>query len=177
MITKNHSHVTSTIIQTPLRAMIAVGDEQALYLLQFVDDNNSHKTLGKLEQILKKAIKSGSTPVLAMITDELHAYFAGSLRFFKTPIAMVGTAFQQATWQALQQIPFGTTASYATLAHSIGKPTGYRAVARANSTNLLPIIIPCHRIINSNGDLGGYNGGLERKQWLLNHEKNLSLLA
>lgn len=84
---------------------------------------------------------------------------------------MIGSSFQMRVWEELEKIPFGQTRSYQEIATAIGRPTACRAVARANSTNQLAIIIPCHRVINSSGALGGYAGGLSRKQWMLKHEQ------
>jgi len=105
------------------------------------------------------------------LTDELTAYLAGTLDTFTIPLAPVGTPFQHQVWRALQQIPAGQTRSYAHIARAIGRPAALRAVARANATNPIAILIPCHRVIGSDGSLTGYAGGLERKQWLLDHER------
>jgi len=103
---------------------------------------------------------------------ELEAYFAGHLTHFETPLATSGTEFQRQTWNALQTIPHGETRSYAQLAEMIGKPAAIRAVASANANNGLALIIPCHRVIAKNGGLGGYAGGLTRKQQLLDLESS-----
>ena len=102
---------------------------------------------------------------------ELHRYFDGELHEFKTPIAWVGTKFQRQVWEALRRIPFGETRSYTQLAGAVGRPTAVRAVAQANGANPLALIVPCHRVINANGKLGGYGGGLSRKAWLIQHER------
>jgi AraC family transcriptional regulator of adaptative response/methylated-DNA-[protein]-cysteine methyltransferase len=136
--------------------MTAIGDDQALYELNFgIDD--SHPI--------------GSPRPLLMIQKELGLYFQGKLQEFKTPISYPGTPFQIETWQQLLNIPYGQTRSYGEMARLMGKPTHFRAVARANSTNRLAIIIPCHRVINTGGALGGYAGGIDKKQWLLDHEQ------
>lgn len=107
----------------------------------------------------------------AMVQHELDAYFSGTLRNFKTPIALIGTPFQRAVWAAVQAIPYGQTRSYADIARAIGKPKAVRAVGQAIGANPVWIIVPCHRVIQSSGGLGGYAGGVERKQWLLEHER------
>lgn len=144
-------------ILTPLGAMLATANQDALYSLEFTDapcrDN---------ETILPAPIK--------MLIKELADYFAGRLKVFKTPLVLEGTNFQKNTWQALMRIPYGVTISYAELSTNIGNPTAFRAAANANGKNKFPIIVPCHRVINSNGKLGGYSSGLERKIWLLKHE-------
>ena len=103
---------------------------------------------------------------------ELEQYFAGSLRDFTVPIKLHGTPFQLAVWQELLKIPYGETRSYKDIALAIGKPKATRAVGGANHNNPISIIVPCHRVIASDGSLGGYGGGLDIKQWLLELEKH-----
>jgi AraC family transcriptional regulator of adaptative response/methylated-DNA-[protein]-cysteine methyltransferase len=103
----------------------------------------------------------------------LDNYFAGKLKQFKTPIFWSGSVFQKIVWDALVRIPYGETRSYADVAASLGKPSAFRAVANANGANPLAIVVPCHRVINTDGGLGGYGGGLARKKWLIDHEKQL----
>src|SRR5262245_29831585 len=110
--------------------------------------------------------------VLLDAARQLHAYLSGSLLRFDLPLAPAGTPFQQRVWQALQAIPYGTTMSYSQLAALIDEPGKARAVGHANGRNPIPIIIPCHRLIGSGGDLTGYGGGLERKRWLLDLESS-----
>lgn len=102
---------------------------------------------------------------------ELNKYFTGRLRIFEVPVILEGTDFQKRVWQELMKIPYGKFLTYGEIARAIGSPGAARAVGNANNKNKLPIIIPCHRVIASTGDLTGYAGGLERKQWLINHEK------
>ncbi len=106
---------------------------------------------------------------------QISEYFAGSRQEFDLPITLEGTEFQQQVWQELRSIPFGQTVSYGDLARSIGKPSAVRAVGAANGDNPVSIIVPCHRVIGSDGGLTGYGGGLPRKQWLLKHEGGLML--
>jgi methylated-DNA-[protein]-cysteine S-methyltransferase len=106
------------------------------------------------------------------LTEVLRGYFAGELRAIDSvPVQTAGTPFQQEVWRALRQIPCGTTISYAQLAEQIGRPKAVRAVGLANGSNPIPIVVPCHRVIGSDGSLTGYGGGMERKRWLLEHEK------
>ena len=104
------------------------------------------------------------------LRDQLGEYFSGQRKTFDYPLAPKGTEFQLAVWNALLAIPYGATVTYAELAQRIGKPSAVRAVGAANGANPIPVIIPCHRVIGSNGTLTGYGGGIERKQWLLAHE-------
>lgn len=103
--------------------------------------------------------------------QQLTAYFAGTLTKFDLPLKLQGTIFQQQVWEALKTISYGTTMSYGELAQQIGQPNAFRAVGVANGRNPVSIIVPCHRVIAANGKLTGYGGGIERKQWLLNHER------
>jgi methylated-DNA-[protein]-cysteine S-methyltransferase len=108
---------------------------------------------------------------LAGLRDTLDRYFAGEVAALDTvPVELNGTPFQKTVWQALRRIPAGTTISYAELARRIGEAAAVRAVGAANGANPVAVIVPCHRVIGSNGSLTGYGGGLDRKQWLLAHE-------
>lgn len=102
--------------------------------------------------------------------QQLDEYFSGKRRHFTVTLALAGTDFQKAVWGQLEQIPYGKVVSYRDVARSIGKPAASRAVGNANGTNPIPIIIPCHRVIGSDGSLAGYSSGVWRKEWLLNHE-------
>lgn len=155
---------------TPIGAMIAVTDAQYVHLLQFTDMPKLARHIQKLQQRLHATIEPGTNAVTKQLAHELEQYFAGTLHNFTVPIKTYGTSFQLRTWQTLQTVPYGTTASYAQLAQMVYHPTAHRAVANANGTNDLIIIIPCHRIIRNGGQLGGYGAGVERKQWLIEHE-------
>ena len=109
-------------------------------------------------------------PTLAAAADELRAYFAGELRSFAVPLRTDGTPFQQKVWGELRRIPYGQTISYAELASRVGNPLAARAVGSANGKNPICVVIPCHRVIAADGTLGGFGGGLWRKEWLLKHE-------
>lgn len=158
-------------LDTPLGPMLAIADEQALYLLEFVDRRGLEREILRLRQKTHAVIIPGETGVIHAITEELKYYFAGQLQQFKTPLHLLGSAFQQQVWRALQKIPYGETVAYADLAKHVGRHTAFRAVANANGANQLAIIIPCHRVTNTNGQLGGYGGGLVRKEWLIRHER------
>lgn len=104
------------------------------------------------------------------VIEQLREYFSGARRTFDLALAPRGTRFQVAVWNELLKIGYGETITYAELARRIGKPSAVRAVGAANGANPIPVIVPCHRVIGSNGTLTGYGGGIERKQWLLAHE-------
>jgi methylated-DNA-[protein]-cysteine S-methyltransferase len=108
---------------------------------------------------------------LAEVTAQLDAYFAGRLQTFSLDLSAHGSAFQRDVWQALLEIPFGETASYGEIAASVNRPGAARAVGAANGRNPISIIVPCHRVIGAGGSLVGYGGGLDRKRWLLDHER------
>lgn len=163
----------STWIDSPLGAILVISDENGLYLLEFVERRGLEKEIKNLIINLKANIIPGRTSAIDLIEQELAEYFTSNLKEFKTPIHLLGTPFQQVVWKELIRIPYGETRSYMTQAKAINKPTATRAVANANGANQLAIIIPCHRIINSNGNLGGYGGGIHRKKWLLEHETRL----
>jgi methylated-DNA-[protein]-cysteine S-methyltransferase len=110
------------------------------------------------------------TGVLELTVAQLAEYFAGGRRVFDLPLAPRGTEFQERVWRALLEIPHGETWSYGELARAIGRPSASRAVGAANGRNPISIIVPCHRVIGSNGDLTGYGGGMPAKRWLLAHE-------
>ena len=122
------------------------------------------KTVADSKAILEETV------ILQEANKQLQEYFAGTRSVFDLPLALKGTAFQQKVWQALKEIPFGETRSYGEIAKSIGQPKASRAVGGANNKNPLPIFIPCHRVIGTNGKLVGYAGGLEIKKILLNVE-------
>ena len=157
-------------LDTKLGPMIAIADEAGLYLLEFIERCGLEREVKRLRLRTNAAIIPGITDPIKSITLELESYFDGQLKVFKTPLNLLGSPFQRSVWEELMRIPYGNTRSYMAQASSIGKNRAYRAVANANGANQLAIIIPCHRIINSNGGLGGYGGGIARKKWLLEHE-------
>ena len=162
-------------LDTPIGTMIAIADENFLYLLEFVDGRGIEKEIERLQTHMQSQIVLGITKPILSIERELKEYFNGALKSFNTPFVLLGTDFQQSVWHALTTIPYGHTKSYADQAQVIEKPSACRAVGTANGANQLAIIIPCHRIITSDGKLGGYGGGVTRKQWLLAHERNNQL--
>lgn len=168
----HHLILYATWIDSPLGPMLAIADEEKLFLLEFVERRGLEREIECLRKKMKVAIIPGMTKPLYLIEQELKKYFEGSLKKFETPIFLLGSDFQKEVWQALLKIPYGTTKSYAEQAAAMSIPKATRAVANANGANQLAIVIPCHRIINSNGALGGYGGGVARKEWLLQHERD-----
>jgi AraC family transcriptional regulator of adaptative response/methylated-DNA-[protein]-cysteine methyltransferase len=158
-------------LDTPLGPMTAIADEHSLHLLEFVDRRGLEREIERLRLRQKAGIAPGRTAPIEQIEEELAEYFAGRSMLFKTPLARAGSPFQNAVWDALLTIPPGETWSYAQLARTVGRPQAVRAAGTANGANQLAIVIPCHRVINTSGELGGYAGGLPRKRWLLEHER------
>ncbi|WP_028608732.1 bifunctional transcriptional activator/DNA repair enzyme AdaA [Paenibacillus harenae] len=167
----DHHILKASWLDTQLGPMIAIADEEALYLLEFVDRRGLEREVERLRLRTKSAIIPGHTAPIISIQSELEDYFNGKRFEFKTPLYLLGSSFQKEVWEQLKKIPPGQTSTYADVAAAIGRPSAYRAAAQANGANQLAIVIPCHRVINSNGEFGGYGGGLSRKRWLLQHEK------
>ncbi|ACS83838.1 bifunctional transcriptional activator/DNA repair enzyme AdaA [Musicola paradisiaca] len=168
---RRHRLLKAAWIDTPIGTMLAVADEHALHLLEFVDRKGLPGELEKLKQHTASNIIMGTLPVIEHLREELRDYFAGRRFRFETPLAQHGTLFTRRVWDALSAIPYGTVESYRTLATRVGNTAACRAVARANGANPLAIVVPCHRVIGADGSLTGYAGGLWRKKWLLEHER------
>jgi len=163
-------HLFIQKINTPVGKLTLIGDDTHLYLLEFDNEERLDKQQKALQKAFPHTLKENDSAPLKSIKEELTQYFCGKLQKFNTPIKMIGTPFQIKVWNELLNTPFGTTKSYKTQAEAIGYDKGFRAVANANGKNKLSIIVPCHRIIASNGKLGGYGGGITRKQQLLDLE-------
>ncbi len=158
-------------IESPLGPMLAVADDRGLHIFDWVDRRGLERAIGALRKKEAAVIVPGEHPVLDQIEREIGEYFAGRRSKFDVKLASRGTDFQRGVWDQLLRIPPGETRSYAGIAQKIDRPTAMRAVARANGDNFRAIVIPCHRVIGSDGSLTGYGGGLARKQWLLDHER------
>jgi len=158
---------------TPLGHMVALFTPKGLALLEFAHDTRRlDREWRDVERHAGAPAQPGDDARTRALGDEIAAYFNGRLKHFKTPLDWVGTPFQQRVWQALLDIPYGQTRSYGEQARSIGRPTATRAVAAANGANKVSIVVPCHRVIGSDGSLTGYGGGLARKRWLLQLEES-----
>src|SRR5690606_38014546 len=158
-------------IETPLGTMIACAGESGISMLEFSDKKSLGAELEEISRHLGAHIIPGESSIFAKLEEELHEYFNGERKAFSVPISPVGTDFQKKVWEVLLKIPYGTTTSYREQATILGNPKAVRAVANANGLNKISILIPCHRIIGSNGTLTGYGGGIWRKQKLLELEK------
>jgi AraC family transcriptional regulator of adaptative response/methylated-DNA-[protein]-cysteine methyltransferase len=165
--------ISVTWIESPLGPLVAGATEKSLVLLEFTDRRMLEAQFRTLGRIFGRPMVPGETGVLTQLRGELQQYFSGLLRTFTVPLEFPGSEFQRRVWKALLGIPYGTTLSYEDLARRVGIARGQRAVGHANGLNRIGIVIPCHRVINKDGKLGGYGGGVWRKQWLLNLEKGL----
>jgi O-6-methylguanine DNA methyltransferase len=182
-------------IQTPVGPMLALASDEALCALEFAAEPASslfgephprstasragRGRLSRLEARLDRwfvpyRIEDGSNDVLNRTREWLAAYFDGEQREIPTTLDMRGQTFELRVWRTLREIPAGRTSTYGALAKQLGSPGASRAVGLANGANPIAIIVPCHRVIGSNGTLTGYGGGLDKKQWLLDHEKRWS---
>jgi len=158
-------------IGTPLGSMIMGVHDGGLCLLEFAERRMLDTQLKRLRQRMGRVFLPGDHPLMKQVKQELGSYFEGKLRKFSVPLQAPGTAFQEAVWAALVKIPYGEMQSYADVAGKIGKASAVRAVGRANGDNRIAIIIPCHRVVGSDGELTGYGGGLWRKEYLLAMEQ------
>lgn len=157
---------------TPLGPMIAAATPRGICLLEFADRRMLETQFERLRRIFRGPMALGEHRWLRQLNSELEKYFDGDLRQFSVPLDLKGTPFQTKVWNRLLEIPYADTFSYERLAKSVGSPNGQRAVGRANGDNRVAIVVPCHRVIRSDGQLCGYGGGIWRKQWLLEHERS-----
>lgn len=157
-------------IESPVGLLLAGATEDAVVLLEFSERKILEEQLDTVRKRLKTSIVPGNNPLLDAVRKQLGEYFTRQRRDFDLPLAYPGTAFQEKVWSSLLRIPYGETRSYLQLARTIGDVKATRAVGTANGMNRIAIVIPCHRVINANGELGGYGGGLWRKRILLDLE-------
>ncbi len=159
-------------LETPIGTLLIITDKQErMRALDWCDHEDRMHRLLRLHA-KKKAFELQAGPLPTAIHNALGAYFAGNFALVNNiPVTTGGSVFQQTVWQALRNIPAGTTLSYGALAKKLGRPKAVRAVGGANGANPVGIVIPCHRVIGMDGSMTGYGGGLERKRWLLAHEK------
>lgn len=166
------NHIISTMqILTPLGPMLAGATDKGICLLEFVDRRMLETQIKRLSKRLRSQFVPGSSKLLDELQCQLQEYFSGKRRDFTVPLVMPGTPFQKKVWEKLLAIPYGSIHSYKEQAEIIDAPNAVRAVAKANGDNNIAIVVPCHRVVGSNGELVGYGGGLWRKQFLLKHEK------
>jgi AraC family transcriptional regulator of adaptative response/methylated-DNA-[protein]-cysteine methyltransferase len=168
---KDKQIINITRLETPLGTMFACAAEQGICLLEFTDRKMLETELKSLAKQLNANIIQGANKHFDLLRRQLDEYFEGKRKEFTIQLFTPGTEFQQSVWKVLQTIPYGSTYSYKQQAIALKKPDAFRAVANANGMNRISIIIPCHRVIGEDGNLIGYGGGLWRKKWLLDLEK------
>jgi AraC family transcriptional regulator of adaptative response/methylated-DNA-[protein]-cysteine methyltransferase len=166
--------ITVTRILTPLGPMLAGTTDQGICLLEFTDRRMLETQIARLKKLLTAGFITGTHEYLELLEQQLHEYFTGKRRQFTISLALSGTEFQLQAWKYLQDIPYGETRSYRQQATAIHNTKATRAVARANGDNRIAIVIPCHRVIGSDGKLTGYGGGLWRKKYLLDLERGFN---
>jgi AraC family transcriptional regulator of adaptative response/methylated-DNA-[protein]-cysteine methyltransferase len=166
--------ITTVNIESPLGELIAGATDEGICLLEFTDRKRAARECKELTKLLKQQFERGEHEHLTTLIKQVEEYFNGSRKEFSLPLITPGTDFQNDVWKELLKIPYGATRSYQEQANALNRPDSVRAVANANGMNRISIIIPCHRVIGSNGRLTGYGGGLKRKKWLLDHEKKFS---
>jgi AraC family transcriptional regulator, regulatory protein of adaptative response / methylated-DNA-[protein]-cysteine methyltransferase len=157
-------------LDSPLGPLLAAAREEGIVLLEFTERRLLEAQFDSLRKHFKVSLVPGEHHHLRQLKTELGEYFRGARTRFTLPLAYPGSEFQRAVWTALLDIPYGQTCSYDDLARAVGRPGACRAVGTTNGKNRIAILIPCHRVVNKNGRLGGYGGGLWRKQRLLEIE-------
>jgi methylated-DNA-[protein]-cysteine S-methyltransferase len=167
------------ILATPIGEMLTLSSDQGLCALEFVEVRNASRPRERLTRLDRRLAKwfprheivDGESEVIVHTRRWLQDYFAGTAAAVDLRLDMRGAAFEKQVWSALLEIPAGETTSYGAIAKRLGSPSASRAVGLANGANPIAIVVPCHRVIGSTGALTGYGGGLDRKTWLLDHER------
>jgi methylated-DNA-[protein]-cysteine S-methyltransferase len=159
------------VVDSPIGPLTLIGTASGLEGLLFGDET------GRCRNSFPAPPNDAPAPALLTAAQQLREYFAGERHTFEIPLTLNGTPFQRRVWDALLRIPYGQTTTYGHLATLLGQPTALRAVGAANGRNPIAIVVPCHRVIGSNGDLTGFGGGLSTKAWLLNHERAIAPAA
>lgn len=174
MNTTSHTTYRRTTMPSPIGTLTIVSDERAVVAIDWHGESAHEAMIGDAEIV---DVTADDHPPLAAAVRQLGEYFDGVRTEFDLPLAAAGTAFQHQAWDALTRIPFGETVSYGEQAVMLGDRNKARAVGAANGRNPIPIVVPCHRVVGSNGHLTGFAGGLEAKAWLLDHEFRIRAAA
>lgn len=170
--TQTKEIIITTTFSTPIGEMFAAASKKGLVLLYFFTPYDIEANIDKLKKTLKADVIPGNNEIFDALKTQLTEYFTKKRTTFEIPLQLVGTTFQIKAWKELLNIPYGKTISYKEQAIKIGNEKAFRAVANANGQNMIAILVPCHRVIASNGKLSGYTGGVEKKEFLLKLEKN-----
>jgi AraC family transcriptional regulator of adaptative response/methylated-DNA-[protein]-cysteine methyltransferase len=163
--------VVTTALDSPVGPLLAGANDDGICLLEFAEPARQQGQLAALRRHFGGPVEPGRNEHIDRLAEELTDYFAARRRDFTVPLVPSGTPFQRRVWEQLLRIPYGETRSYEDIARAVGVPTGSRAVGMANGQNRIAVVIPCHRVINKGGGLGGYGGGLWRKEFLLDLER------
>lgn len=166
--------ISCAFYESPVGTLYLGAGDKGIVFIEFKNESKFDEQKTKLKKRLKDEFSERETPLIKELKKQLDGYFSGKRKDFDLPIQMSGTEFQKSVWNQLLTIPHGETRSYKQQAENIGNPKAVRAVANANGDNLISIVIPCHRVIGANGSLTGYGGGLDNKEWLLNHENKFN---
>ena len=171
---KTGNCILTAWIESPMGPLVTAATDKGICLLEFSDRRMLDAQFTTLRKLFKSPIVPRENKHIILLRKELKKYFEGALKQFTVPIIFPGSQFQQKVWNELLKIPCGKTVSYEDIAIKVGTPKAQRAVGHANGLNRIAIVIPCHRVVNKNGNLGGYGGGLWRKQRLLELEKQVN---
>ena len=174
---KDCAAITLSWIETAVGPLVVGTTDEAICLLEFSDRRMLETQLRTLRRRFRAVLVPGSNRLVTALKSQLGEYLTGTRREFELPLSYPGTPFQQKVWSALLKIPYGKTCSYKDVARQVGHPGAVRAVGTANGMNRISILIPCHRVVNANGELGGYGGGLWRKRMLLDIESGQRALV
>lgn len=166
--------ILHTQINTPLGTMRAAAADEGICLFDFEYRKSIDAIINRICNLSQKKWTDGRHSSIDLLEQQIGEYFLGSRLTFDLPLLLVGTPFQKSVWNGLMTIPYGETRTYKQQSIQLGNEKAIRAVASANGENGIAIIVPCHRVIGSNGSLTGYGGGLQRKKWLLDHENKYS---
>ena len=158
-------------LSTPLGQMFICATENGVCLVEFDNNKRREKELIDLQKMLNAHTLAGENDHIKQAKKEIAEYFDGQRKIFEVPLHMPGTDFQVSVWESVCQIPYGTTSTYQQQAKRIKNPKAIRAMGAANGSNRISIIVPCHRVIGKDGKLRGYGSGIEKKRWLLEHER------
>jgi len=159
-------------IDTPIGRVIAIAGDAGICVLEFLEERESPSSAAAFARRYGEPARSRADARLDRLRGELDAYFRGALRRFESPLDLRGTPFQRSVWTRLARTPYGATITYAQLAARAGRPSAVRATGHANGRNPVSILVPCHRVVGTDGALHGYGGGLWRKRWLLELERS-----
>jgi AraC family transcriptional regulator of adaptative response/methylated-DNA-[protein]-cysteine methyltransferase len=159
--------IVASWVESPLGPLITAATSEGICLLEFTERRMLDAQFASIRRLFKTTIVPGENNHISLLKEELRQYFGGTLKKFTSRLIYPGTPFQQKVWNELLKIPYGRTTSYEEIAERVGSPSACRAVGTANGLNRIAIVIPCHRVVNKSGELGGYGGGLWRKRKLL----------